>query len=84
MHLGGKRRERERKKKLGHDSDPEARNTESFNSKNTHRYTFTVASYEYKPKCTLAHIHAACWLCLNELENWSLENHLSEQSEMRL
>lgn len=24
------------------------------------------------------------WLCLNELENWSLESHLSKQSEMRL
>lgn len=30
------------------------------------------------------HTCSSCRLCLNELENWSLESHLSEQSEMRL
>ena len=62
---------------LGHDSDPEARNTEILKILSSH----TRARAHVQSQ---THTHAACWICPNELENWSLESHLSEQSEMRL
>lgn len=51
----------------------------------THTRTYSPILRNTHPNTHLhTHIHAACWIYPNELENWSLENHLNEQSEMRL
>lgn len=57
---------------LGHESDREARNTVCTRTR-------TVSASN-----THTHILSSCWLRLNELEDWSPESHLSEQSKMRL
>ena len=58
---------------LGDDSHPEARKC-----RNSQILLHTHVLVLLLPLLPLR------WLCLNELENWSLESHLSRQSEMRL